>query len=331
MTHQGSRRVVLRADGGSTLGLGHVIRALALAEMLASDSEVTFYTRAGIDSANRTIAQKTQLVVLDDALPIGDEAEVFAKRLSGEETVVLDGNHFDRAYQAAVKRRGCHVICVDDLCDRRFVADLIINHAGAVKPDDYRYDSGTQFCLGPRFALLRPPFLAMARKRRARVSSANVLVCLGGADPKNDLLTVLAVASARLPDSHFQIVVGAGYRFVASLEEFLKCRSLASTVHRGISSEQMAEVMTQCPSAITTPSTTSYEYASVGGFLYLYQIVDDQTFIRRGLVDGGMAFDLEGPRPDHAALERSLERQRAVFDGRSDQRLREAIGAFVHV
>src|SRR5579862_8665675 len=211
------RRLVLRADGSSVLGLGHISRVLALAEAVRDTMEVVFHTRCRIDDVLQVIRAQGELMVMNDSGPVSDEADTFAHALRGNDTEVLDGNQFDEAYQAAIKRRGCILVCVDDLATRVFRADLIINDSGGITPDQYRCAAPARFCLGPQFAILRAPFLNAARARRPFEPNANVLVCLGGADPNNDVLHVLDVASTRMRDRHFHVVVGAAYQHGATL------------------------------------------------------------------------------------------------------------------
>jgi UDP-2,4-diacetamido-2,4,6-trideoxy-beta-L-altropyranose hydrolase len=317
-------RLFLRADGDSTLGLGHLSRLLALAEMVAGHFEIEFHTRCQIPGLLETIAARAQVVRWDPAVSLVEEADALAARLTPEDLVVLDGPHFDARYQAALKARCKRLVCVDDAHDQPFVADLIVNHAGAVAPADYQCPPGTRFCLGPRYALLRPPFLAAARSRQRRQND-EVLVCLGGSDPRNDVLAVLEAARDRLPQARFQIVLGAGYRFHGRLTAFLSMHALPHQLHHALSAEQMVALMRTCGTAITTPSTTSFEYASVGGHLYLHRTADNQRWIHHHLVEAGLAFDLAGAAPPPDALARSLQLQAAIFDGQSAQRLRQAL------
>jgi spore coat polysaccharide biosynthesis predicted glycosyltransferase SpsG len=52
-----NRKVILRADGNSEIGLGHVYRSLALAEMLNEDFETVFLIKKPLKELKRTILQ----------------------------------------------------------------------------------------------------------------------------------------------------------------------------------------------------------------------------------------------------------------------------------
>ncbi len=51
--------------------------------------------------------------------------------------VVLDGYHFGTNYQKQIKLKGAKLVCIDDMHDKEFVADLIINHIPRITPQDY--------------------------------------------------------------------------------------------------------------------------------------------------------------------------------------------------
>jgi spore coat polysaccharide biosynthesis predicted glycosyltransferase SpsG len=306
-------------------------RVLALAEALRDTADIVFHTRCRIDDVLQGLSAQGQLVVMNDIGHVSDEADRFAQGLRDDDMVVLDGNQFDEAYQAAIKRRGCILVCVDDVATRVFRADLIINDSGGITPDQYRCATPARFCLGPQFAILRGPFLHAARARRPFVPNANVLVCLGGADPNNEVLRVLDVASTRMRHRHFHVVVGAAYQHGATLRDFLDRTALSATIHTNLRADEMAELMSRCGAAVTPPSTVSLEYASVGGVLYVHQIASDQTYTHRWLIEQELALPFAEFSFNCAAEERVVRRQRETFDGRSDERLRESIEALAAV
>ena len=51
--------------------------------------------------------------------------------------------------------------------------------------------------------------------------------------------------------------------------------------HSNLSGEEMYRVMKLCPYSILTPSTICYEYMTLGGIVFLYQIADNQSQIKK--------------------------------------------------
>ena len=80
----------------------------------------------------------------------------FFKVLKAGDIVVIDGYHFDTSYQRNLLEAKIKLVCIDDLHDKEFLAHMIVNHAPGVKSDKYLAPEGTQYLLGPKYALLRP-------------------------------------------------------------------------------------------------------------------------------------------------------------------------------
>jgi UDP-2,4-diacetamido-2,4,6-trideoxy-beta-L-altropyranose hydrolase len=195
-------KIIFRADSGPGIGLGHFVRTLALADMLRSDFHCTYATR------QPTAWQKGEIEnVCHDWLGLpGDEGhfDVFLKHLHGDEIVVLDNYHFETDYQRAIREKSCKLVCIDDIHDKHFVADVVINHAAGVKSTAYSVEPYTKLLLGYSYAMLRREFLAeQASEERKRYS---VLVIMGGADPKNITRAVVQAACSRQWDLPVAVV-----------------------------------------------------------------------------------------------------------------------------
>ena len=63
-------KVYVRADGGSQMGIGHIIRSLALVDMLAAHFECIFISRPVNNQLKEKIEQFCpKHIVLDDEKP----------------------------------------------------------------------------------------------------------------------------------------------------------------------------------------------------------------------------------------------------------------------
>ncbi len=317
--------IFFRADGHSRMGVGHVMRSLALSRLLMRDFNCLFAIR-NPNPALRTQARGMchRLIELPETEKDLEEAALLAKHfLSGEEIVVLDGYHFGAEYQAVLRRRGCRIVSIDDLCGGPFLADLIINHAGGVGSGDYEAQPYTRFCLGPEFALLHKAYLEAARKRSRPNGHRVAFVCMGGADPNNDTLQVLRRLEASGFVQQCYVVLGPAYEHHDALKDYLRESALSVMLLENLPPEHMVGYMRLCPLAICPPSTVALEYCCVGGALYLHQTADNQRDLHRYLIDEGLAFELTAfpvVQPERVAA--AMERQAQVFDGHSDERLR---------
>ena len=330
-------RLVLRADGNSQLGLGHVMRLLALAELLRADfSEITFLLQTP-DTALANLLQEAavELVALPAALVAAEPATVLPPLLRPTDVLVLDGYGFDFAYQSAVRSLVAHLVCLDDLHAFPFAADLVLNPAGGLTTAHYDLRAPTARLLaGPGYAPLRAAFGRPAGPAAPVAPPSHVLVCLGGADPRH-LTRATAAALLALPAvAHVHAVVGSAYAGWAELRAWAAAQGPRLTLHRALPAGQLAALMRQCGAAVLSPSTVSYEYCAAGGGLLLtLPTADNQHDLDHFLRAAGLALPYptapnvltaaEAPR----LAEQLRQAQRRHFDGQQGPRLRQEFAA----
>ena len=307
------------------MGLGHVVRSAALAEMLLPDFVCHFAYRdcpqALIDGWEEVYATTTKLPstekLIDDASALVERA----REVSDTALVVLDGYHFTTDYQACIIAAGLRLVCIDDIYAHTFLAHLVINHALGARMKDYDVADRTHFALGLRFALVRKPFRDLARRAGLPSRTGGIFICLGGADPDNGTLDVLRRLAELNIERSIDLVIGSAYQYSKALDAFLATSALRVNVLRQASAAEMAHLMGTSACGITSPSTVSIEYLSSGGQLYLQQIADNQADIRAALIKQGLAKDFADFREksdDATASEHS-----PMMDGLQDVRYRK--------
>ena len=242
------RKIFFRADASSEIGYGHFIRTLALADMLKDDFECVFYSQAPSEYQRKECEKVCRLV----GLPADDSRfQLFLDGLQGDEIVVLDNYFYTTEYQKAIKNKGCSLVCVDDMHDKHYVADVVINH-GPVTKDEFDCEPYTKLFLGDDYKLLRRPFLAPISNRKRNYSA---VVNLGGADPFK--LTDKVVSLLLQADTGYHIIVILGDTVFLSKENREKVE-----VRSKLSAEQMADLFETSAFGILPGSTVSIEAMS---------------------------------------------------------------------
>lgn len=266
------QKVYFRADAGSEIGYGHYIRSLALADMLKSFFDCVMFTQEPTLYQIKEAKDICQIV----SLP-ADERKfgIFVDLLTGDELVVLDNYFFTTDYQRQIKEKGCKLVCIDDMHDKYFVADMVINH-GFAKVDDYNISLKTKLCIGPKYALLRRPFLQVEHGKKRRKNSW--IVCFGGVDSLN--LTGQAVQAILSADSNAKVtaVVGEKYQYkdeFAGTENVIVCSSLTA--------QEMADLFSLTERVVCAASSVCYEAMACGCKVYAGWYVDNQIFFYEGL------------------------------------------------
>ena len=85
------RKIFFRADAGPSIGYGHFIRTLALADMLKDDFECILFTQSPSTYQQREAEKVCPVVILPSDEKKFDE---FLEYITGEEIVVLDNYFF---------------------------------------------------------------------------------------------------------------------------------------------------------------------------------------------------------------------------------------------
>ena len=256
------KRILFRADAGAEIGYGHFIRTLALADMLKDDFECEFYTQAPSEYQRKECEKVCRLVELP-----ADETrfQLFLDGLRGDEIVVLDNYFYTTEYQKAIKKKGCKLVCIDDMHDKHYVADVVINH-GPVTEDEFECEPYTKLYLGDDYLLLRRPFLVPISNRKRNNSA---VVNLGGADPFK--LTDKVVRLLLQAETDYHIIVILGDTVFLSEENRAKVE-----VRSRLSAEQMADLFETSAFGILPGSTVSIEAMSRAMPILMGYQVDNQ-------------------------------------------------------
>ena len=262
------RNVIFRVDGNPGIGLGHLIRSAALAQMLCADFEITFVCREIPPGIQEDFKRLNFSVIL-----IKNEDD-FIEQLSHEFIVVLDGYHFDGLLQQKIKNNAAKLICIDDLHDKEFYADFIINHVPGVTKGHYKAKNDTQFALGTDYALLRPAFLSQQRLAE-KPCNGHVFICFGGSDPENLTAKVLSIVLEFNKFEKISIVTGAAYGFTDSLNALIAGSEKIKHYH-AINENEMASLMSRAAVGIVPASGILYEMLALNRVVITGMYIENQ-------------------------------------------------------
>lgn len=246
------QKIFFRADAGPEIGYGHFIRSLALADMLKQDFDCTMFTQSPTEYQLNEAKEICPIVALPaDSSKFGK----FLEYLQGDEIVVLDNYFYDTDYQRAIKSKGCKLVCIDDMHDRHFVADYIINSAPDVNASRYDVVPQTQLHLGLDFIMMRKPFRQATRKTYHSHLRKSIFVCFGGSD-EHDLTYSACKVLLQHTDLPIHAVVGGHYNGLDRLQSLDPSRL---SIHQNLNAQQMVGLMSEAVFAVVPLSTTFYE------------------------------------------------------------------------
>jgi len=277
--------ILIRCDGGASLGMGHVSRCLALAGELRDEHgcHVIFAMRdagsAGV-AAVRSSGYPVEPIADREDADYGPSLLALTVSHAARALVVDVRDALSRAALDAVRASGVRVAAIDEGSDRRLASDLAFYPpVPQVEEMDWTGFAGQRFA-GWDWVLLKPEFCApvagfQASDRGSRPSSVaqgfspaepphpiDILVTMGGSDPAG--MTEFALDALNLLPEPLavQVVVGPAFSRASALAESVARSKHAVRVSRG--PDAMAPLMRASRVAVASFGVSAYELAACG-------------------------------------------------------------------
>lgn len=270
------KKVLFRADADQSIGYGHFIRTLALADMLKNNFECVFYTQAPTEYQKNELSSVCPFV----DLPADDSKfNIFLEQLKGDEIVVLDNYFFTSEYESQIREKGCKVILIDNLHRRHTCADAVIGFLVGLEEKEYSTEPYTRLYLGPSYTLLRRPFLKQLLVSHPPVkdyNKLNVVISFGGSDSSG----VAVALTNLLAESDCVNKVTLIGNFKKGLSDNMKI-----VFKSNLSAQEMCDEFANNDVAILPASTTMLEALAcgikiIGGYFVDNQIENYNQYVK---------------------------------------------------
>jgi spore coat polysaccharide biosynthesis predicted glycosyltransferase SpsG len=262
-------RVAIVTDGGNTMGLGHVMQSLTLADALREHAgaavSIAFLTRS--DAAVRRLIGARGYEVARAQ----DDTHLLALLHAGQpDRIIFDMLHVPPELARTIKAElGAKLITFTNLSDANRHADMTVLAAFDPAFSNRReHDAvtGQVRFIGIKYWLLRPQFYALPPKHVVQGAPVEaVMLMFGGADPCNFSSRVLEVLLRGSEPCRILLVVGPAFAHEAALQAVLQAhpeRAAAVQVRRGV--DNVAEEMRCHDLVMTSPGLSFFEALLVG-------------------------------------------------------------------
>ncbi len=304
-------KVVIRADASLTIGSGHIMRCLTLADALRQHgADVLFICREHPGHLIGLIESKGYSVVclqfptiecettLDDVAHaawlgvswLRDSVDTIdAIKETQPEWLIVDHYAIDHRWERKLLPHVGKIMVIDDLADRAHECSLLLDQNLYENMESRYIGLVPDHCvrlLGPRHALLRPEFMKAAKNVRKRDGSVNrILIFFGGSDPGNETTKALeAISLLRRPDIAVDVVVGGAN---PCREEVKTLCVLAPNTTYHCQVGNMAELMMAADLAIGAGGSTTWERCLVGLPSITMMIAENQALTTEMVAKSG--------------------------------------------
>lgn len=289
-----NKKIYFRVDASSKIGLGHLIRSLAIANMTKDSFNCHFLIRKPEESILKFLQNSGfDFTLLDPNIKYSIEARNINSRIDKNQIVVFDGYYFNESYFKTFKDSGHKTLLIDDFGKLFHNIDVILNHSLSCKEEDYnRGIYNFELGLGSKYALLRPPFLEKAKEIKHIDFIKKAFVCFGGADTYNLTLKVLKALNLVETPLEIFVVLAGTHPLKKEIKEYLNKINHKFEVHENLLAEDMAKIMGGCDIAYAPTSGIAYEIcackiAFIGGYY-----IDNQKQIHDGFKKEGCLYSI---------------------------------------
>lgn len=330
--------IIIRADGGTSIGMGHIVRCLALADMLKEHFSISFAVQEPGNPVIEMIRERAiEIIALPQTSDFEEDFLNFQPYLRPEVIVILDGYGFTARYQNGIKRKGCKLVYIDDLHSWRQVADVVINHAEGISPLDYEAEDDVRFCLGSKYAMLRKPFLANTESRK-HGPLRSIFISMGAADKDNLTwkFTEALLDIRQIEEIH--LMLGAVNPHLQQIRHLaMTVTEVKISIHINIDAAGLRQLLERSDLAICPASTIALEACAVGIGLLSGFSADNQKSILKGLKSAevlkdlgdlqkigtsGIKLHVESLIKEPDQISGMIQNQKKLIDGRSPDRLK---------
>lgn len=256
------KNILFRCDGSSEIGMGHVVRCLALADKLKEDfnCDINF-----LMSKSEIGIKKVKFFynVIEPPSNNYSYQNWLLESINSTNASVLILDVRDGLSKEAIQQvkeiTNIKIVSIDDPEEKRLSADLLF-YPPVLQLKQMNWEGfNGDLKSGWEYVLLRKEFLI--DYERSFTNHTNIIVSMGSTDPFNMTSFVLNSLLKLNEVFHVTIILGDGNKFKDDLEIQLSKTDLNYSIL--VNPLKIAEVFSQCDFAIISFGQTAYELAAL--------------------------------------------------------------------
>lgn len=336
------RELLIRVDGGSSIGSGHISRCLAIAKE-AEKLGVLSRFLVSTDESYAMLPNRARASILGSNpfnLRGSDADRIVGFWQSG--ALLVDSYGVSFPFFQRLRDSGIRTCYIDDdylfKTERheilRWPVDVLVDYRFCVDRDRLRgvyAETGAEVLAGPEFAPVAERFVGVGRNPTSGVS--NILVTTGSTNPAGSLERIVRACRKAFPSARVKATVGRFAHFDAGMYGFGQKR--VKLLH-GVS--DLAPLMREADLVVSAAGTTLYELCAAGVPSFAVPIVENQLENARGFAEagcGGALLDLNWAEKELVEGLRSIagievrrsfcSRMRSVVPGDGARKIVEAL------
>lgn len=289
LSNSSGETVYFRVDGDSSIGAGHIVRCVSIAQEVEAQGGKAVFVSANEESAKilRQYSFEPFLIGGNPKHLDKFDAQKLADVMNGDTSVLVDSYGITDEFFDTCADLGLKVAYIDDMYTfeigslsdpvRRNVR-VLINYSFGFSEEDYKKvyaGTDTKLLIGPKYAPVRKVFREKAGQYQVRDTVENVLITTGSTNPNKSLEKMAQGCRDALPNARISVVVGPNASFDNSLVSKLNLHLIEGAT-------DLSDYMLTSDLVISAAGTTLYELYTLGISTIAVPIVENQLANAKG-------------------------------------------------
>jgi len=265
------KNLFIRVDSGLDIGLGHIMRCFALAEVIKTmNFNVYFISKKIKGNIIRNIEDDGYKVFRLDSksnwkIDARKTTEIIQHFKNEKNLLLVDNYELSKMWETSLKPAVNKIIIIDDFSNRSHNCNLFIdqNLHTSKKEINKKIPKNCKKLLGPKYTLLRKEFVECRKTIKKRSGKINrILVAFGGSDEKNQTLKVLkAIKKLDKKKINVDVIVGEPNKNKIKIKKI--CSMLKNSTYYQ-QTKNMAKIMNKADLAIGAGGIITWERCCLG-------------------------------------------------------------------
>lgn len=255
-------KIAIRADGGSHIGMGHIMRTLVLAKELRKHHKVFYVCRKSIKEQDKYQSGAEMVINNNFDVEYINENTVFDDiKLIDADCLLTDSYDVDEKYFNYTKDLFKYTGYIDDMNLYNHNVDFLINQNIGAENLKYKVNKETKLMLGTKYTMLRSEFRnQIIDSTLIREKIDDIMVTTGGSDESH--LSFKLIKWLKDLSYNYHVVIGPSFddTLVEKLKE-ISCQNQNVKLHFNV---DICDLMSKVDLAISACGSTIYELCAVG-------------------------------------------------------------------
>lgn len=256
------KKILVRADGDSRLGIGHITRCMYFIKSIKENFEIIFIFKKNSQIKEFLISHNHKIQELKPNLSLHEEINILLNFSS--DLLILDIRGKNDNYYSTYSENFKKVLRFDD-SDKsiNIYSNYYLNYNLYAEDIDFNMQNkNCELFLGPKYYILNPIYYKFKNyETKFNKKAKNILITMGGGDPKN-LTKKITESLVKLKEIHLNVILGSLYERSDEIEELKKDYPNKISIFNNI--KNMPDMMVKNDLIIGTGGNTSFEAAYMG-------------------------------------------------------------------